>query len=230
MIPGTFFSAFLPLNPLTLTSSFPYATLSSRQSLRALPVPTPLGQARSCGVVHLYLPWSRVSDFVCLACGLCCYHFRVPLKPHEALSIARTFGPEFVTSIAGRQYISKDSGEPCPFLVRENGAYLCLLQGLGMKPSACKVWPFMIYRRPEHGRAEEAYYSHRLGSFYVYVDQRCPGIRPGRPTPKLVRTIDEAIEVWMGMRGNQIYTTASLTGRIRASTIGLTTRRALGKA
>ncbi len=158
----------------------------------------------------LYLPWSRVSDFVCYACGLCCYRFRIPLKPHEALSIARTFGPAYVESIAGRQYIRKREGEACPFLIENGEMGLCYLQSLGMKPSACKIWPFRVYRRPEHGRGEEAYYSHRLGGFYVYVDQRCPGVKPGRPTPRLVKAVEEAIEVWAGVRRDQLFTTASL--------------------
>ncbi len=163
----------------------------------------------------LYLPWSRVSDFTCYACGLCCYRFRIPLKPHEALSIARTFGPTYVESIAGKQYIRKREGEACPFLIEDNGMGLCYLQSLGMKLSACKIWPFKIYRNPEHGRGEEAYYSHRLGEFYVYVDQRCPGIKLGKPTPRLLKTVEEAVEVWIGVKRDQIYTTASLPSLIK---------------
>ena len=113
-------------------------------------------------------------------------------------------------SVAGRQYIRKREGEACPFLIESNGKGLCYLQSLGMKPSACKIWPFRIYRNPEHGRSEEAYYSHRLGGFYVYVDQRCPGVKPGKPTPRLMKAVDEAIEVWIGVRRDQLYTTAFL--------------------
>lgn len=158
----------------------------------------------------MYLPWSRVSDFRCYACGLCCYRFQIPLKPQEALSIERLFGPGYVTSVAGKLYIRKEEGGPCPFLVERNGKLVCHLQDLGLKPKACKLWPFRIYHKPEYGRAEEAYFSHRLGSFYVYVDQRCPGIKLGRPKPRLIKTIEEAVEIWLGARSNQLLTTAIL--------------------
>ncbi len=156
----------------------------------------------------MYLPWSRVRDFECYACGICCYYFRVPLQLHEALAIAKTFGPSTVTLLGGKQYIAKDDGEPCPFLVKLGGRQLCSLQDLGLKPRACKLWPFRIYKKPEHGREEEAYFSHRLGEFYVYVDQRCPGISFGRPTPRLISTIEEAVEIWLGLRKEQTLTTA----------------------
>lgn len=157
----------------------------------------------------MYLPWSRVYDFKCYACGLCCYHFQIPLKPHEALSIERVFGPGYVTSLTGKLYLRKKEGDPCPFLVERNGKLVCYLQDLGLKPKACKLWPFRIYNRPEYGRAEEAYFSHRLGGFYIYLDQRCPGVKLGRPTSHLIKTIEEAVEIWLGVRSEQILTTAS---------------------
>ncbi len=158
----------------------------------------------------MLLPWSRISNFVCYGCGLCCFYFRVPLKPYEALRIAKVFGPDKISIVRGKEYIAKEEGEPCPFLVNRNGKLMCSLQDIGLKPVACKLWPFHIYRRPEHGRDEEAYFQHRLGGFYVYVDQRCPGVFLGKPTQKLVKTVEEAIDIWLGIRKEQSLTTAAI--------------------
>ncbi len=157
----------------------------------------------------MLLPWSRVSDFTCYECGLCCLHFKVPLKSYEALKIAKVFGPDKITIIKGKEYLAKEEGEPCPFLINRYGKLICSLQDIGLKPLACKLWPFHIYKRPEYGRDEEAYFQHRLGSFYVYVDQRCPGISLGKPTYRLIKTIEEAIDLWLGVRKEQLLTTST---------------------
>ena len=160
-------------------------------------------------VVPIFLPWRKIRDFNCLACGVCCYNFKVPIKPHEAVMIVRNFGRRYITSSWGKQYITKEDGEPCPFLLRKGDLSLCTLQSLGMKPTACKVWPFYIFKRPAYGKEEEAYFSHKFGSFYVYVDQRCPGLIMGKPSLRLREKISEAIEIWLGTRKEQDLTCSS---------------------
>ncbi len=158
----------------------------------------------------MLLPWRRISNFTCYRCGLCCFYFRVPLKSYEALKIAEAFGLDKIAIIGGKEYIEKEEGKACPFLVSRNGKLMCSLQDIGLKPVACKLWPFHVYKRPEYGRDEEAYFQHKLGGFYVYVDQRCPGVSLGKPNQKLIRTVEEAIDIWLGIREEQLLTTATI--------------------
>lgn len=157
----------------------------------------------------MYLPWSSIGSFRCLACGTCCSHFMVPLRASEALSIARIFGWDHLEVRKGRLFIRKH-GRACPFLVRRGSLRVCLLQEVGIKPRACKVWPFHIFRTPEYGKREEASLSTRYGTFYVYVDPRCPGISLGRPTDTLLDAVVEALEIWLGVRTEQCLTTSPL--------------------
>jgi Fe-S-cluster containining protein len=159
----------------------------------------------------MYLPWSYIHSFECNACGICCSHFSVPLRPNEALEISRKLGRYYVEIRKDRFFLRKE-GRSCPFLL---SSHLCYLQMLGMKPRACKLWPFYIFKNPEYGRREEAAFSSKLGTFYIYLDPRCPGIAIGRPTEKLMSAIEEAVEIWLGLRREQVLTTSSLKALAR---------------
>ena len=154
----------------------------------------------------MYLPWSYIHSFECDACGICCSHFSVPLRLDEALEISRKFGRDYVEIKKDRFFLRK-GGRDCPFLLSSHMS-LCYLQLLGMKPRACKLWPFYIFSNPEYGRREEAAFSNKLGTFYIYVDPRCPGITIGRPSERLINAIDEAVEIWLGLRREQVLTTS----------------------
>ncbi len=151
----------------------------------------------------MHLPWRRVSSFTCYQCGLCCYHFMVPLKPIEAKILASLGAP--LKTIAGKVYIGKEPGTQCPFLFRAGGKELCSLDLMGIKPVACKLWPIYVYERPVHGHAEEAYINYR-GSFYVYFDARCPGVKRGKANLRVEETVKEAIDIWLGVRREQRLT------------------------
>ncbi len=155
----------------------------------------------------MYLPWSSIRTFRCLACGTCCSHFAIPLRPSEALAIARIFGWHRIEARKGRLFIRKDEGG-CPFLVKMISLGVCYLQEIGVKPRACKLWPFHIFRNPEYGRREGAAFPSRYGTFYIYVDTRCPGITLGRPTDALAAAAMEALEIWLGVRTEQSLTTS----------------------
>lgn len=162
----------------------------------------------------MYLPWSAISSYHCLACGTCCYHFAVPLRFNEAIKIARSFGWSNIENRKGRLFIRKINGR-CPFLIHSGSLGLCYLQSIGIKPKACKLWPFHISERPEHGRSDEAIFTTKQGTFYVYLDARCPGVKLGRPDEALVSTLIEALEIWLGIRDEQILTTSRFPqGRI----------------
>lgn len=158
----------------------------------------------------MYLPWSSIGSFKCLACGTCCSHFAVPLRANEALALARMFGWHVIEARKGKLFVRKD-GRRCPFLVRLGPSEVCYLQEIGLKPRACKLWPFHVFKNPEYGRREEAALSSKYGTFYVYVDARCPGVTLGRPGDLLVSTVIEALEIWLGVRTRQHLTTSTLT-------------------
>ncbi len=155
----------------------------------------------------MFLPWRRAS-FTCYACGMCCYHFIVPLKPLEAKVLA-SMGVRLM-SIKGKVYIAKEVGKPCPLLRKTGEHSLCILDPLGLKPTACKLWPFYVYERPVYGFADEAHISYR-GSFYVYLDRRCPGVRLGVASRKMEEAVKEAIDIWLGVRREQRLTHMSFS-------------------
>lgn len=162
----------------------------------------------------MYLPWSRIDSYQCLACGTCCSYFSVPLRFTEAVKIARSFGWSKIESRKDKLFIRKVDGK-CPFLIRSGPIGICYLQSIGMKPRACRLWPFHVYEKPEHGRSDEAVFPTKHGTFYVYLDPRCPGIKLGRPNEMFVRTLIEALEIWLGIRSEQVLTTSrSLQGRV----------------
>ncbi len=153
------------------------------------------------------VPWRLVADWRCLACGACCTRFRIPLRPDEAVSIAKIMGEWAVEVRGGRPYLARVGGR-CAFL---SGDGRCLLQPLGLKPRACKVWPFSVSREPEHGRRDLARFEHLGRTWYVYADPRCPGLRLGEPKDRLVEeVIPEVVEIWAGVRREQEASTSSL--------------------
>ncbi|MCS7103671.1 MAG: hypothetical protein NZ992_07320 [Candidatus Korarchaeum sp.] len=128
----------------------------------------------------------------------------------EAFAVARIFGWCHIEVRKGRFFLRKDRGR-CPFLSKLGPFELCYLQEIGVKPKACKIWPFHIFENPEYGKKEEATFSSKYGTFYVYVDSRCPGITIGRPNDMLVNTVLETLEIWLGVRTEQFLTTGKIT-------------------
>ena len=142
-----------------------------------------------------------------MGCGACCFVFRIPLGPAEAIAIARAFGDSAIEFRSGEPYIKRVNGR-CIFLTSDG---LCLLQRYGLKPVACKIWPFHPYREPRHGNAEFAKYTYLGVDWYVYVDPRCPGVVPGNPSDRLVEdVIPEVIEIRAGLRREQVSSTSDL--------------------
>ncbi len=157
------------------------------------------------------VPWRLVADWRCLACGACCTRFRIPLRPDEAVSIAKIVGEWAVEVRGGRPYLARVGGR-CAFL---SGDGRCLLQPLGLKPRACKVWPFSVSREPEHGRRDLARFEHLGRTWYVYADPRCPGLRLGEPEDRLVEeVIPEVVEIWAGVRREQEASTSALPSEL----------------
>lgn len=153
-----------------------------------------------------FIPWQNVSDWHCKACGYCCKLYSVVLGFPEWLKLTKTFGQEAAVSDLSRFYIKRHSDGTCAFLGSNSLKYYCGLQG--MKPEACKIWPFKVTLEPKYGEEKLAaldYKGHRL---YVYVDNMCNGVRYGKPTWEFQnKTVLEFVELALGTRELQHHAT-----------------------
>ncbi len=146
----------------------------------------------------MQIPWRRVSNWFCSACGRCCNEYIVPLRTYEYLKLKST---GFVEERYGKFYIKKINGR-CPFQI-EN---ICILQGK-YKPLACKLYPFQIKKKGD----ELAEFEYKGEVFYVYVDVSvCPNIRIGRAGENMRRLVAEAVQLYIGEKMDVEYITAKL--------------------
>ena len=157
-----------------------------------------------------FIPWQNVSDWHCKACGYCCKLYSVVLGFPEWLRLTRTFGQEAAVSDLSRFYIKRHSDGTCAFLGCNSLKYYCGLQG--MKPEACKIWPFKVTAEPKYGEEKLAAFDYNGHRLYVYVDNMCNGVRYGKPTWEFQnQTVREFVELALGTRELQHHA----TGRVR---------------
>jgi len=125
---------------------------------------------------------------------------------HEYARISHRYGHDVVILGLGRAYLRKRRDGRCIFQYCESGCRLCGLQA--EKPYACKMWPFIVCKKPLHGRQQAASWNGPYGRIYVYVDPRCPRITFGEPTQYLInKVLREFVEIAIGKTKNQLYTT-----------------------
>jgi len=136
----------------------------------------------------------------------------IPLRADELARILHTFGEWAIEFKLTKPYIRKlYSGSRCIFQYKVQDKWLCILQEMGMKPVACKIWPFIPLIKPKYGRDQEAIFEYSGERFYIYVDPRCPGITIGRPSFHLKREVlPEVIELRLGIRTQQRSTTSPI--------------------
>jgi Fe-S-cluster containining protein len=152
------------------------------------------------------VPWSMVASWSCDACGECCKWFSVSVTMHEYARISHSYGHDAVILGVGRAFLRKRCDGRCIFQYRDSGGWLCGLQA--EKPYACKMWPFIVCKKPLHGRQQAACWDAPYGRIYVYADPRCPRITFGEPTQYLIsRVLPEFAEIAIGNTKNQLYTT-----------------------
>jgi len=155
------------------------------------------------------IPWSYVHSWSCNGCGLCCREFDVVLKFNEWLKIIQAYGIGVTKAGLNRFYIGKKDDGSCIFSYRYLGRWLCGLQRT--KPMACKLWPFKVVDKPAYGKPKFASFNYNGRHFFVYIDPVCPEIRWGNPTPEVIyRVIPEFIEIALGLREKQVYSTSSM--------------------
>jgi len=174
------------------------------------------------------IPWSKIENWFCIACGNCCREFKVPLSAYEAIKLAEIFGYDRLELGLKGYYLRKRPDRRCVFQVYSNGKWICGIQSI--KPLACRLWPFMVRSKPRHGYKDEAEYEYKGQKFYVYVNPYCRGLIFGKPSRMLIeKVIPEFIELSMGLRVKQELSTSLLVGyNIKGLTqISLDTRLSL---
>ena len=144
-----------------------------------------------------------------MKCGNCCEGLEVGLTIYEYAKI-RAIAPAAIELGRYGGISLKKIGARCLFL---NEHRLCDLQPLGLKPSTCKLWPFVVSREPKSGMCDDARFSYRDEEYYVYLNRyagpRCPGLGRVRPE-ELPRIVSEVIEIYQGPTRHQRYSTARL--------------------
>ena len=151
-----------------------------------------------------YVPWRRVKSWHCVACGECCSRYAVPLGAGEYARLVSVYGEKVVRIKLGKPYLQK-VGRRCIF----QAGRLCSLQSAGLKPYACKVYPFFI-RRDGRREKEEAEFWYKDEVFYVYVNTGCRQVKLDKPEPWFANlVIPEAIELYLNRKREVTWLTSS---------------------
>ncbi|MEM3366616.1 MAG: YkgJ family cysteine cluster protein [Candidatus Methanomethyliaceae archaeon] len=153
------------------------------------------------------IPWSKIKDWFCMACGECCKEFKVPLTTYETTLLSKIFGFSCMELGVGTTYLKRRSNGRCVFQVRGEAKMVCGIQLL--KPLACKMWPFAVFETPRYECRNEASFDFKDEIFYVYINPYCRGLIYGPPSFRLVNSvIPEFIELRLGLRKHQLRSTS----------------------
>ncbi|PCN49856.1 hypothetical protein B6U99_07560 [Candidatus Geothermarchaeota archaeon ex4572_27] len=157
-----------------------------------------------------FIPWRRVGSWTCIGCGECCREFRVVLTAYEYALITKVFGTWAVELDEHGDPCLRKVGGACIF---QSPSGLCKLQPLGLKPIACKVWPFKVREVKPSERVEwDELFIYNGRAYRAYVHSSCRGIGRGSEE-RLVNAIKEVIEIKRDPSRPQLYTTSPYVGR-----------------
>lgn len=98
--------------------------------------------------------------------GNCCKGLEAGLTTYEYARI-RAIAPAAIELDRHGGVSLRKIRTRCVFL-NEHG--LCDLQPLGLKPSACKAWPFVVSREPKSDNREDVRFSYKDEEYYVYLN------------------------------------------------------------
>lgn len=133
--------------------------------------------------------------------------FRVPLKMNEFVKVANLYGTDKLVYGVGKAYLKNRSNGRCVFQTPSMGRWVCKLQG--MKPLACRLFPFRIRKEPLYKRGDDSQIGYRGKKYHLYLDPVCQGIEIGKPSDHLVKkVIPEILSIGMGVAGKQRHTTS----------------------
>lgn len=156
-----------------------------------------------------YIPWRKIKAWSCLGCGSCCTHFRIILRPYEYALLTAVYGQETIQIDSTGNPCLRKVGGRCIF---QDSYGWCILQPLGMKPLACKIWPFVVCSEAKSRyNPDEALFTYKGRDYYIYVDRShpCQGFNVGT-LEKLYSTITEIIELQLKPSRQQLYSTYTL--------------------
>ncbi|MBM3291755.1 YkgJ family cysteine cluster protein [Candidatus Bathyarchaeota archaeon] len=153
------------------------------------------------------VPWREVNTWSCNACGNCCQGYRVPLKMEEFVKVSNTYGQNVLDYGMGKVYLKMRSDRRCIFQRPLMGRWLCTIQG--MKPTACRLFPFQIHHRPVYSKGDNSWYRYGDKMLYIYLDPDCEGIISGQPNERFSKQIlPEIINSGLGLATKQKFTTS----------------------
>ncbi len=136
--------------------------------------------------------------------------FAVFLTKAERDSMVAHFGKRTVVEHESGPRLRK-IGRRCFFQRWTNGTSYCLLQNTGLKPSACRIFPFLAFPKPLRDRhAKESFFEFNDHELYIYANSRCPSLVLGTPTAYLVeKVLPEIAEIATVGRRSQRYSTSN---------------------
>lgn len=153
------------------------------------------------------VPWREIHSWRCKACGNCCQGFRVPLKMDEFVKVANMYGSDKLVYGVGKAYIRTRPDGRCVFQTPSMGRWICTLQA--MKPTACKLFPFRIYKEPIYKRGDNSHIQFNGNTYHLYLDPICKGIDWGKPSTRfLTKVLPEMLRIGKGIAQKQRYTTS----------------------
>ncbi len=148
------------------------------------------------------IPWRHVKYWLCLGCGKCCRHYWVPINSGELPFLLKYYS-NYLEVRKGKIYLKRRVDGSCVFLKNN----LCTIQGV--KPVACKTFPFYVQTSPlKKYKPEEAIFTFNSKKYFVYVDSSCEGLGLGFPVEKVIK---EAIEILRGEKSQQFLTKSHYT-------------------
>lgn len=132
-----------------------------------------MSDPRGEGVPMPLAPWRLYKSWTCLKCGVCCKHYTVPLNQTEAKLYSILFGDQVLDKVGSKTVLRKIDNR-CVF---QTGP-LCSINNI--KPRNCKLWPFIVRKKPlKKATAKLAEFEYLGEKYYVYVDTFCRGLNAG---------------------------------------------------
>jgi Fe-S-cluster containining protein len=153
------------------------------------------------------IPWREVANWGCRACGNCCIGYRVPLKMDEFVKVGNACGQGVFEYGMGKVYLRNGPDRRCVLQRPLMDRWICTVQGL--KPTACRLFPFRIQNKPVYPRGDNS--SYKLGdkTYYIYLDSACEGIILGQPTQRFAtQVLPEILRNGLGNAQKQKYSTS----------------------
>jgi len=127
----------------------------------------------------------------------------------EYVKVANVYGPGVFEFGVGKVYLKNGREDRCVFQRPLMGRWLCTIQG--MKPTACRNFPFQIHHKPVYPRGDNSSYTLNGQTYYIYLDPDCGGIVPGQPTERFWKyVLPEILQSGLGQSGKQKYSTSKL--------------------